>query len=92
MLGIRKEKFYGVARNIGEFRGDVGDLVERWKLQRDRIATGAMVGNRLGYSAPVIQWNVVCLSAGYATGQLPCLRVAFSNLSAAVSIPSGRRA
>ena len=30
MLGIRKEKLYGVALNIGEFRSDVGDLVERW--------------------------------------------------------------
>ena len=34
----------------------------------------------------------VCLSAGYATGQLPPLRAAFSNLNAAVIIPSGRRA
>ena len=48
MLRIRKEKLYGVARGIGELRRDPGDLIEWWKLQRDRLATGAMVGDRVG--------------------------------------------
>jgi hypothetical protein len=52
MFRIRKEKLNELARGFRELRRDAGDLIERWKLQRDRIATGAMVGIGLGISAP----------------------------------------
>ena len=92
MLRIRKEKLYGLACGFREFCRDPGDLIEWWKLQRDRIAAGAMVGDRVGKFCAILQWNVSLISAGYATGQPPRLSVAFSNLNAAISIPSGRRA
>jgi hypothetical protein len=51
---IGKEKLYGLARGFGELRRDASDLIERWKLQRDRIATGAMVGDRVGNFCAII--------------------------------------
>ena len=73
MLRIRKEKLYGVARGIGELRGDARNLIERWKLQCDRIAPGAMVGNRVG--APRPKWRrlgePICVPRGEPTLVLP---------------------
>ena len=88
MFRIRKEKLYAVARGIGELRRDPGDLIEWWKLQRDRIAPGAMVGDRVGELCAIVQRNVRLLVPGI----VPFRRAAFSNLNAAVSFPSGRRA
>jgi hypothetical protein len=58
MLRIRKEKLYGVALGIGKLRDDIRDFIERWKLQRDRIAPGAMLGDRVGGLCAVVQRNV----------------------------------
>src|SRR3984893_7593002 len=58
MLRIRKEKLYGVALGIGKLRDDICDFLERWKLQRDRITPGAMVGDRVGGLCAVVQRNV----------------------------------
>src|ERR1700683_4457032 len=58
MLRIRKEKLYGVALGIGKLRDDIRNFIERWKLQRDRIASGAMVGERVGGLSAVVQRNV----------------------------------
>ena len=52
MFRIRKEKLYGVTRGIGELRDDARDLIERRKLQRDRIAPVPWLGIGLGNSAP----------------------------------------
>jgi len=92
MLRIRKKKLYGVARSIGELGDDARNLIERWKLQRDGIAPSAMVGDRIGELCAVVQRNIYLLVRRIGDGPGTALRVAFSNLSAAVSIPSGRRA
>jgi hypothetical protein len=54
MFRIGKEKLHGLARGFRELCRDAGDLIERWKLQRDRIATGAMVGDRVGNFCAII--------------------------------------
>ena len=90
---IRKEKLYGITRHIGELRRDTSDLIERRKLQCDRIATGAMVGDRIRVFRAVDRWNVALLVRRIRDWPVAVpARVAFSNLSAAVSIRSGRRA
>jgi hypothetical protein len=58
VLRIRKEKLYGGTRGIGELRRDASDLTERRKLQRDRIAPGAMVGDRVGELCAIVQRNI----------------------------------
>ena len=66
MLGIRKEKLYRVAMGIGELRRDANDLIERWKLPCDRIATAAIVGDWVGEFCTVVQRNI-CLPVGRIT-------------------------
>ena len=77
MFRIRKEKLNGVALGIGELRSNAGDLIERWKLQRDRIASGALVGDRVGEFGAIIQRNVCLLVRrirdGPGTGPAPCV-------------------
>ena len=54
MFRIRKEKLHGLAHGFRELCRDAGDLIERWKLKHDRIATGAMVGDRAGNFCAII--------------------------------------